>query len=166
MFPEPGLCVAHGRAHISTFDHTEYAYYGVCSYTMLYIDDPNINFQVVLIHDENCDINAPCKKKVKIIMPGKVIELFQKVSDTHVVKVDGKIESLPYKTSLPSIRQVWSMLKNTHAYKTFFRLFLFYLLLVSLFFSSRSCSCCCSVLVLQFSFSFSFSLSFSFLFLN
>lgn len=73
---------------------------------MLYIDDPNINFQVVLINDPDCDINKPCKKTVKVIMPGKVIELFQKVHNSHVVKVDGKIESLPYKTTLPSIRQV------------------------------------------------------------
>ena len=98
--------MAHGRAHFSTFDHTDYAFYGICSYFLVYINDPNINFQVMLISDPLCDINRKCKKALKIKISGKTIELLPKVSNTHIVKINGKIVTLPYREEQPYIKEV------------------------------------------------------------
>lgn len=74
---------------------------------MLYIDDAQNPFQVILTSDPSCDISKACKKRVKIITSDRrTIDLLPKQLGRHVVKVDDKVVELPYRDKAPFIREV------------------------------------------------------------
>ena len=73
---------------------------------MVYAKDPLIRFNVILINDPNCDINAPCKKKVEVVMEDAKVFLGPFQDGKPYVTINGKEVNIPYKKSTPSIRMV------------------------------------------------------------
>ena len=101
------MCYAYGRGHYRTFDGNNYYFYGTCKYQMVYVKDSLIRFSVSLINDPNCDINAPCEKKVEVVMEDAVVMLGRKgLNGIPHVTINDQVVNIPYKKRTPSIRMV------------------------------------------------------------
>ena len=74
---------------------------------MVYVKDSLIKFSVILINDPNCDINAPCKKGVEVVIEDAKVFLGTITEyGMPYVTINGKEETIPYKKRTPSIRMV------------------------------------------------------------